>query len=224
LRQHAAERHDEPQRETEKSVRRCVLTRERRAKDDLIRFVLGPDGTIVPDLKERLPGRGMWLTAARDTVAEAAKRNAFARALKADVNVPAALADQLDGLLSAAALGALALANKAGEVVFGFAKIEEAIAKGRTVALLHASEAAEDGCRKLDDKFRANPQGPHIPAIRLFSTDGLGLASGRTNVIHAAMIHGGAARNFLAAVSRLERYREGSAAFASQNGPGTDKE
>ncbi len=174
-------------------VRRCALTRARRPKDELIRFVLGPDGTVVPDLKERLPGRGVWLTAAHDTVADAAKRNLFARALKAEAKVPEGFAAQVDRLLADAALSALALANKAGEVVFGHAKVEEAIAKGRVLALVHAREAAEDGCRKLDGKARGMRDGSPLPAIRAFGADELSLASGRTNVIHAALIQGGAA-------------------------------
>jgi predicted RNA-binding protein YlxR (DUF448 family) len=196
----------------------------RRPKDELIRFVIGPDGTVVPDLKERLPGRGVWLTAAHDTVAEAAKRNVFARALKTEAKVPEGLAATVDGLLAAAAQSALALANKAGEVVFGNAKVEEAIAKRPLLALLHAKEAAEDGCRKLDAKARGVNGGEPLPVLRAFSADELGLASGRTNVIHAALIQGGAARNVLAAALRVERYRKGKAAFASPNGPDTDKE
>ena len=203
-------------------VRRCALTRTRKPKEDLIRFVLGPDGVIVPDLKERLPGRGVWLTAAKDSIAEAVKRNTFAAALKTKAMVPPNLADLVDRLLAEAALNALALANKAGQVVFGFAKIEEAIAKDRVIALLHAREASEDGCRKLDGKFRA--QGPDAnPPIRTFGTDDLSLASGRTNVIHAAVIHGGAAFALLTAASRLEGYRKGSDTFASRNGSDTDR-
>ena len=80
----------------------------------------------------------MWLTATHDTVADAAKRKAFGRALKTDAKAPDGLADQVDGLLTEAALGAFALANKAGAVVFGHAKIEEALAKGRVIALVHA--------------------------------------------------------------------------------------
>jgi len=122
LRQDVAEYEHES--ETDDTVRRCALTRMRLPKEDLIRFVLAPSGEIVPDLKERLPGRGVWVTADRGLVAEAAKRNVFARALKAQAKVPAGLADQVDRLLADAALGALALANKAGEVVFGTAKVE----------------------------------------------------------------------------------------------------
>ena len=223
MRQAAAEQ-DHGSQSAGDTVRACALSRARRPKDELIRFVLGPDGTIVPDLKERLPGRGVWLTAAHDIVADAAKRNVFTRALKTQVKVPEGLAGQVEQLLAEAASQALALANKAGEVVFGNAKVEEAIGKGRVLALIHAKEAAEDGCRKLDGKARGmRGEGP-IPAIRVLGADELGLASGRANVIHAALIQGGAARNVLAAASRLERYRKGRAAFASQNGSDTDKE
>ena len=224
MRQTAAEQEHEAHEGADDTVRRCALTRARRPKDELIRFVLGPDGTVVPDLKEKLPGRGVWLTAAYDTVTDAAKRNVFARALKAEAKAPNGLAAQVDRLLAEAALSALSLANKAGEAVFGHAKVEEAIARGRVLALIHAKEAAEDGCRKLDGKARGMADGSPAPAVRAFGTDELGLASGRTNVIHAALIQGGAARKFLAAAARLERYRKGSAAFASQNGSDTDKE
>ena len=218
----AAAEHDQAERD--ETVRACALTRARRPKDELIRFVLGPDGTVVADLKERLPGRGVWLTAAKDVVAEAAKRKVFARALKAEAKLPENLAEEVEGRLVQAALSALSLANKAGEVVFGNAKVEEAIAGNQVLALIHAKEAAEDGCRKLDGKARGMTGGCPIPALRAFTADELSLASGRTNVIHAALIQGGAARNVLAAASRLERYRKGRAAFASQNGSDTDQE
>jgi len=223
LRRAAAEQSDTGHDGVEDGVRSCALTRLRRPKDELIRFVLGPDGTVVPDLKERLPGRGVWLTAAHDVIADAAKRNVFARALKAGAKVPEGFAAQLDRLLAEAALSALALANKAGEVVFGQAKVEQAIARGRVLALVHAREAAEDGCRKLDGKARGMRDGGPLPAVRAFSVDELSLASGRTNVIHAALIQGGAAQRVLAAASRLERYRKGRAAFASRNGSDTEK-
>jgi uncharacterized protein len=222
LRQAAAKREQEQDREA--TVRRCAVTRAPRPKDELIRFVLAPDGVVVPDIKEKLPGRGVWLTAAHDTVAEALKRNVFARAFKEDAKAPQALALQVDRLLADAAVFALALANKAGEAIFGNAKVEEGIAKGRVLALIHAQEAAEDGCRKLDGKAQAKKGGMTSPAVRVFSADELGLASGRTNVIHAALIQGGAALKVLAAASRLERYRKGSAAFRNLSGPGTDKE
>ncbi|HXG78397.1 MAG TPA: RNA-binding protein [Methyloceanibacter sp.] len=217
----AAAEHE--RRRRDETVRACALTRARRPKDELIRFVLGPGGVVVADLKERLPGRGVWLTAAKDVVAEAAKRNVFARALKTEAKAPENLAEEVEQRLLQAAVSALSLANKAGEVVFGNAKVEEAVAKERVLALIHAKEAAEDGCRKLDGKARGMKGGRPIPAIRSFNADELSLASGRTNVIHAALIQGGAARNVLAAASRLERYRRGRSAFATQNGSDTNK-
>jgi len=224
VRQAATEQNHQGYEDARDSVRACALTRVRRPRDELIRFVLGPDGAIVPDLKEKLPGRGVWLTAAHDIVADAAKRNVFARALKTEAKVPEGLSAQVDRLLAEAALAALSLANKAGEAVFGNAKVEEAVARGRALALLHAREAAEDGCRKLDGKARRMSDGAPVQAVRALSAEQLGLASGRTNVIHAALIQGGAARNVLAAASRLERYRKGNAAFSSRNGSDTDKE
>jgi predicted RNA-binding protein YlxR (DUF448 family) len=223
LRQGTAERTDNRD-EADGHGRTCALTRARRPRDELIRFVLAPDGTVVPDLKERLPGRGLWLTAARDVVADAVKRNVFARSFKAEAKVPEELPATVERLLAEAALSALALANKAGQATFGYARVEEATAGGRVFALIHAREAAEDGCRKLDGKARAASFGRPIPAIRAFSADELSLATGRTNVIHAALIHGGAAESVLAAASRLERYRKGNAAFAGENGPDTDTE
>ena len=196
--------------------RRCALTRVQRSKGDLIRFVLGPDGTIVPDLKEKLPGRGVWLTATHETVAQAVKRKAFARALKADAKAPDDLAGQVGALLTEAALKAFGLANKAGTVVFGFTKVEAALGKGPLCALVHAADAADDGCRKLDGKALAATGGRGFPTIRAFTADELSLASGRPNVIHAALIPGGVARKFLAAASRIERYRAGRSAFADR--------
>lgn len=224
LRQDLAEAMQHERGSEDDPVRACALTRTRRPKEELIRFVLGPEGEIVPDLKERLPGRGIWVTAATDTVAEAVKRNVFAKGLKASVKVPSDLPAKVDRLLADSALSGLSLANKAGEAIFGNAKIEAAIGSGRVAALIHASDASPDGCRKLDAKFRGVAGAGTAPAITLFTSAELGLASGRANVIHAAVIQGGAARKFLAGASRLEAYRKGSAAFANETGSDTDKE
>jgi predicted RNA-binding protein YlxR (DUF448 family) len=216
LRLEATERDETKERRTADPLRRCAVTRASRSKDDLIRFVLGPDSTVVPDLKEKLPGRGVWLTAAHDTVAQAVKRKAFGRALKAEANAPEDLADQVGALLTEAALQAFGIANKAGRVVFGHTKVEGAFGKGGVLALVHAADAAEDGCRKLDGKARAATQGHGFPTVRAFTADELSLASGRPNVIHAALIPSGAARKFLVAASRVERYRKGPSAFADR--------
>src|SRR5262245_37679319 len=129
--------------------RLCVATREVRPVGELLRFVVGPDGSVVPDLKRRLPGRGVWITARRHLVEEAVRRRMFGRAFKADVSVPAGLVDELDRLLERSALNALSIAHKARLVVLGFAKVETAVATAPLVALIRARDAGEEGGRRL---------------------------------------------------------------------------
>jgi len=191
--------------------RTCIVTRKAGEADSLIRFVRGPDGSIVPDLKRNLPGRGCWVTADRVHVDRAAAKNLFARALRTDVTVRPGLGEAVDGLIARAALGALGLARKAGSVVFGAVKVEDAVRKGTAALVLHAIEASEDGVRKIAGARRAvvHAGGPDIPAYKLFSEADLGLAFGGTNVIHAAVLADGAGRSALKRVVALDRFRGG---------------
>lgn len=192
-------------------LRRCVVTRERRPPEDLIRFVADPDGTVVPDLARRLPGRGVWVDATRRAVEEAVRRKAFAQGLKRQVAVPADLPERIERLLARRLGEALSLATKAGLTVAGFAKVEELIAAGRATVLLHAVEAAADGAAKLDRKFKAllGPEGAAAATVRELTNAELSLAMGRPNVIHAAAAEGGASRRLIEAARRLGRYRRG---------------
>lgn len=192
--------------------RTCIVTRKARSADELIRFVAGPDGSVVPDLKRNLPGRGCWVTADRDHVAKAAAKNLFARGLKAQVSVPDDLPGMVDALLAKAALGALGLARKAGAVAFGAVKVEKAVRSGEAIAVLHATEASDDGIRKIASARKATEHagGPDIPAYKLFSEAELGLALGGTNVIHAALLARDAGKAALKRVVALDRYRGGS--------------
>lgn len=199
--------------DTDEMQRQCAVTRIVRPRDELIRFVVDPEGRVVPDLKRGLPGRGAWVTAAADMVAQATAKGIFARAFRQPVKVDQSLVPLVEGLLEKAALAALSLANKAGQVIVGFDQVDGAIRGGKVAALLHASEAAQDGRRKLDGKLaRIRPQAPVIGA---FNAEQLSLALGRPNVVHAAVTEGGASAGFLGAVARLERFRVGSAAFAA---------
>jgi predicted RNA-binding protein YlxR (DUF448 family) len=182
-----------------------------RPVEGLIRFVAAPDGSIVPDLKRRLPGRGVWVTASRPRVAEAARRGAFQRSLKADVKVPGDLADRVGSALEQSALDALSIARKAGLVITGFTKVEAAAAQGSAIALIHATDAAGDGVRKITGAARRpGPGSPaEIPQIRAFSSAQLDLALGRTNVVHAALLAGRASDGFLARWRTLDDYRTG---------------
>src|SRR5437016_9158228 len=139
-----------PRTDKSATMRMCAVSREVRPVDELIRFVLSSEGAVVPDLKRKLPGRGLWITASRNRVAEAVRRNQFSRGFKRDVRAAQTLASDTEKLLVKGATDALAMAAKAGQVVAGFAKVEDALAGGQAIALIHASDGAADGIRKLD--------------------------------------------------------------------------
>lgn len=192
--------------------RTCIVTRRQVEPDELIRFVVGPDNFVVPDLKRNLPGRGCWVTADRLHMDQAAGRNHFARAFRKDVRVPPELGAMVDGLLAKAALGIFGLARKAGAVALGAAKVESAVRSGKALLVLHAQEASEDGVRKITQARRATAYagGPEIYAYKLFSETELSLALGATNVIHAAVLAQDAGNAVLKRMVALDRYRGGS--------------
>jgi len=192
--------------------RTCIVTRKTAEPDELIRFVVGPDGAVVPDLKRNLPGRGCWVTADRLHVDKAAGKNLFARAFRKDVAVSPDLGALVDTLLVKRALGALGLARKAGAVALGATKVESAVRSGEALFVLHAEEASEDGLRKITQarKATAYAGGPAIYAYKLFSEADLSLALGGTNVIHAAVLAEDAGRAVQKRMVALDRYRGGS--------------
>jgi predicted RNA-binding protein YlxR (DUF448 family) len=175
----------------------------------MIRFVIGPDGEAVPDLKRKLPGRGVWVTATQDALSDAVKRKALARGFKQEVRLPADLVARTGELLERAALDALAMAGKAGLVATGFTRVEAALAREKVVALLHAAEAAADGVRKLDAALRRRLEHDPIVTIGILTSAQLDLAFGRPNVVHAALLAGPPSDTFLARLQRLERFRSG---------------
>lgn len=188
--------------------RTCLVTRETKPKDQMIRFVLSPDGQVTPDLKRVLPGRGVWITASRQHVEAALVKKLFARGFRTDVKVGNDLPDQIDGLLEKGALGALGLATKAGQVITGFAKVEAAIGSGKAIALVQASDGAADGIRKIRQAIaRATDCGKGLETIQLFSSEQLNQALGRMNVIHAALLSRRACGSFLDKARKLALYR-----------------
>lgn len=195
-----------PRREPERS---CIVTRSVEAPGRLIRFVVAPDGSLVADLKARLPGRGAWVTARADHVRRALDKRLFARALKGEVAVSPTLPEDIDAALERDARQFLALANKAGNVVSGFAKVEAAIASGSVAALIHAADGAEDGRRKLAGALRKRLGGAisGVPVVTDFDGQDLDLAFGRSNVIHAALVAGAGSDGFLDRWRKLRFYR-----------------
>ena len=179
----------------------CILTREVKDEAELIRFVRSPDGVAVPDLARKLPGRGIWLSLDHTMLDQAISRKLFSKAFKAETTIPPELGVMVRNLLRQQALSLLSLAKKAGEAVQGFMKVEEMLGRGRARLLFHGTEAAPDGCRKLDKLAE-----PSVERIVLFEIRELDLAFGRPNVVHAAVAKGGLAEKLSAAVRRIEMF------------------
>jgi uncharacterized protein len=182
-------------------TRRCLVTGAIRTKDELLRFVVGPAGEIVPDLAGKLPGRGLWLTAQRDIVRDAVKRRVFARAAKAPVMVAAGLDDRIEGLLVQRSIEDLGLARRAGLAVAGFERVKAALAAGKVALLVEALEAGSDGREKLAP-FAAG-------VVASLSAEELGAAFGRERAVHAALERGRLCDRFLADARRLQGFRPG---------------
>jgi uncharacterized protein len=200
-----------PRTDRSATVRMCAVTRQVRPIDELIRFVVAPSGEVVADLKRKLPGRGLWVSASRQAVAEAARRNQFGKGFRRDVRVAPTLAADTEILLVRSVVDALAMAAKAGQVICGFSKVEGALAQRQAQALIHAADGAADGIRKLDAVARQNAENGdefrEIPVVTALTCEQLDLALGRSNVIHAALLAGPASRTFLSRSHILVRYR-----------------
>ena len=196
--------------------RQCALTRAVRPVDELIRFVLSPDGELLPDTDARAEGRGVWISLGEKHVAEAVRKKAFERSLKQKARLP----DDLPGLtrqrLTERYVNALQMARKAGQLVTGAQRVRDAIASGEVVGLITATDAAEDGRSKLLSALRgwhrtAAEQGLEardVPHLELLDSGQLGLAFGLESVIHAALVDGAAAQAALVRARKLVNYLE----------------
>jgi uncharacterized protein len=181
--------------------RTCIVAREVKDEDALIRFALSPDGVVVPDLMRKLPGRGVWVSLDRAKVMEAVTRNLFSRGFKAKAEADVALVDRIGQMLRQQVVSHLSLARKSGDAVAGFMKVEDALKKGRVRVVFHGDQAAADGTRKLN---RLTPEQTII--CDFMSGDELDLAFGRANVVHAAVGESGMASRLVYVVRRLALY------------------
>ncbi|MCZ2328057.1 RNA-binding protein [Bartonella sp. F02] len=190
--------------------RTCIVTRKTASATTLIRFVIGPNNQIVPDLKENLPGRGVWVSAHKDIIQEAIKRKSFSKSFKTDVEVAPNLANIVDRILLKSALGYLSITRKAGAVVTGLTKVDAAIRSGRVILVLHAKEAKEDGKRKISQAIHAVQQqiNQEIKTISFLTSDEMSVAFGSNPVIHAALLNMKVANGFLKTIYKLAAYRE----------------
>lgn len=178
-------------------VRRCLVSREVLPKEALVRFVVGPDGDIVPDVEERLPGRGMWVKADRSVLEAAVAKGLFAKAARRTLEVPPDLVDRVVTLFTRRALNLIGLARRAGQAVCGYERVRAELLKNNVCVLLAASDGAEDGQRKL----KVLAEG--VPIVALFTNAELAAILGRENVVHAAIAPGRLAESLIAATKRL---------------------
>ena len=183
-------------------MRRCIVTGEIRPKQELIRFVVGPDGKIVPDIAGNLPGRGLWLTARRDIVAMAVAKRLFAKAARAPVDVEADLADLVERLLAARCCGILGLARRAGRLVAGFEKVRAMLAGGEAAVLVEAMDGGADSRGKLEARARG------AAVVDCLRSAEMSAALGRDHVVHAALERGRFAASLVVEAARLDGFRQ----------------
>ncbi|MFT7058273.1 MAG: putative RNA-binding protein YlxR (DUF448 family) [Pseudorhodobacter sp.] len=186
---------DEPER-------RCIVTAESQPKAGLIRFVVGPDAQVVPDILGRLPGRGIYVTADRDAIAKAAKKGLFARAAKQPVKVPDDLVAMVEALMVRRVIELISLARKAGKAVTGYEKVKDWLVKGQAIALIQASDGSERGKSKL------RPPVGERRMIGCLTAQEMGLAFGREHAIHGALAAGGLGFRVVEEAARLAGFRE----------------
>ena len=197
------------EKETEIAERRCLVTGEVQPKAGLIRFVLGPEGMVAPDLAEKLPGRGFWLTADRAIIERAVAKGLFSRGAKAPAKPPEGLVDLLEAGLARRVVDLVSLGRKSGRAVAGFEKVKAWPAAGKVKVLLQASDGSERGKGKL-----WTPEGARW--FGCLTASELGLAFGRDHVIHSALSRGGIADKVIRDAGRLNGLRGQSAVRAGK--------
>ncbi|MEH7828622.1 RNA-binding protein [Gemmobacter denitrificans] len=184
--------------------RKCIVSGEVGPKAGLIRFVAGPDGEVVPDVLQRLPGRGFWVTCTREALDRAAAKGLFSRAARAKVTAPAELADLIEGLLARRVVDLVSLARKAGLAVTGYEKVKDWLVNGTATVLIQASDGSERGKAKLRPPQRTGL------FIGCLTAQEIGLAFGRESAIHGALAAGGLSNRVVEEAARLAGLRGGA--------------
>ncbi|WP_353858353.1 RNA-binding protein [Azospirillum formosense] len=185
-------------------LRRCIATGTVQPKDGMIRFVVSPDGEIVPDLEERLPGRGLWLSGDKAAFTKAIAKNMFAKAARRAVRVPPDLAERLERLLERRCLDAFGLARRAGQALAGYEKVREALKTnqvgraGPPYLLVEASDGSPDQRGKI------TALAPDMPVVDLFDAAAMAAALGRENAVHAVVARGKLAKGLARDSARLK--------------------
>ncbi|MEM7005358.1 MAG: RNA-binding protein [Pseudomonadota bacterium] len=190
---------------TGEPVRQCAVLRTRRPQTEMVRFVRGPDCSAAPDVAAKLPGRGVWITASRDAVSTAVREDVFSRSFKAETSAVSDLSELVERLLLRRLQSTLGLAKKAGAVVLGFDQVKSALQKNRPGVLISASDSAKDGRNKL--YFLGRSLYDQLNTAGALTSDELGMAFGRSHVVHALLETGAFSRNWAADYIRLIGFR-----------------
>ncbi len=180
--------------------RKCIATGEVQPKFGLIRFVVGPDAQMVPDIAEKLPGRGVWISADRGAIDKAATKGLFARAARQPVTLPEGLSDLIESMLARRVVDLISLARKGGHAVAGYEKVKDWLSKEEATVLIQASDGSERGKSKLSTPHRGS-------FIGWMTADELGRAFGRQTTIHAALRAGGLSQRVVEEAARLKGLR-----------------
>lgn len=181
--------------------RKCIVSGESQPKAGLVRFCLDPEGQVVPDVLNKLPGRGIYVTADRAAIEKAAAKGLFARAARQPVKLPEGLADLVEEILLRRVIDLISLARKAGGAVMGFEKVKDWLVKDRARVLIQASDGSERGKEKL------HPPAGEDRFIGCLTAGELGLAFGRERAIHAALAAGGLTTRVVEEAARLSGLR-----------------
>ncbi|HAW46018.1 MAG TPA: RNA-binding protein [Roseovarius sp.] len=191
--------------------RKCIATGEVRPKASLVRFVIGPDGAVVPDVAAKLPGRGIYVVPDSAAIDRAAKKGLFARAARQQVTVPEDLAALVEGLIARRVINLISLARKGGGAVAGYEKVKDRLMRGDVRALLQASDGSERGKSGL-----STPEGATY--IGWLTADELGQAFSRQTTIHAVLGYGGLAQRVVEEAARLKGLRVSDGGTARRKG------
>lgn len=189
------------QKDREAPERRCIVTRASAPRVGLVRFVIAPDGAVVPDIAGKLPGRGVYVTADAKALAAAVAKGHFAKAARRPATPPADLAALVEAGLARRVVELIALARKAGQAVAGLEKVKEALVGGKAALLVQASDGSARG------KAALRPPGGENTRVTCLTADELGLAFARDSVIHAAVLGGGLAERIGDEARRLAGVR-----------------
>lgn len=185
---------------TDDPERRCIATGQSAPKGGLIRFVVAPSGELVPDLKERLPGRGMWVSADRDALGRAVKKKLFAKAAGAAVAVPANLVEMTEQLLVKRCQDIIGLARRSDRLIVGYDRVLESLVHDR-IGVVVIAEDAGTGRQSVAEAAGTRPM---VGALRVAE---LGEAAGKGKVAFMVLLHGGLAASLVRENERLSGFR-----------------